>query len=203
MSEYDCLFKLVMVGDSSVGKSSMLGRFVDERFSETYISTIGVDFKTKTIEMDGKMVKIQVWDTAGQERFRTITSTYYRGAHGILLVYSATSKESFTSSIERWLVEVRKYSSPETVIYLVANKIDNIENVVVPYECGKTTAVMEKLHFCECSAKTGAGIENMFTSIVRSIYNVRNPTTTEKDNGLIILNGSLITQSSAKSSSCC
>ena len=95
--DYDHLFKLVIIGDSGVGKSSLLVRFADDTFSENCISTIGVDFKIKTIDINGERVKLQLWDTAGQERFRTITATYYRGTHGVIVVYDVTSGESFAN----------------------------------------------------------------------------------------------------------
>eukprot|EP01083_Nonionella_stella_P172877 594594_1 len=108
--EYDYLLKVVMVGDSGVGKSSLLKRFANRDFTGDYISTIGVDFEIKTLEIDGKTVKLQIWDTAGQERFRTITSSYYRGAHGIIIVYDITDKESF-DNVRQWLFEIDRYAS--------------------------------------------------------------------------------------------
>ncbi|CAM0958698.1 unnamed protein product [Alopecurus aequalis] len=104
-AEYDYLFKLLLIGDSSVGKSCLLLRFADDAYVDTYISTIGVDFKIRTVELDGKSVKLQIWDTAGQERFRTITSSYYRGAHGIIIVYDVTDMESF-NNVKQWLSEI-------------------------------------------------------------------------------------------------
>ena len=100
--DYDYLFKLVLIGDSGVGKSCLLLRFADDSFTDSYISTIGVDFRFRTVTIDKKTVKLQIWDTAGQERFRTITSAYYRGAHGIIMVYDVTSEESF-EHVEEWL----------------------------------------------------------------------------------------------------
>uniref|UniRef100_A0A8C6PJH6 RAB35, member RAS onco family n=1 Tax=Nothobranchius furzeri TaxID=105023 RepID=A0A8C6PJH6_NOTFU len=105
--DYDYLFKLLIIGDSGVGKSSLLLRFADNTFSGSYITTIGVDFKIRTVELNGEKVKLQIWDTAGQERFRTITSTYYRGTHGVIVVYDVTSAESFVN-VKRWLHEINQ-----------------------------------------------------------------------------------------------
>ncbi|KAG0454929.1 hypothetical protein HPP92_023851 [Vanilla planifolia] len=108
--EYDYLFKLLLIGDSGVGKSCLLLRFADDSYLESYISTIGVDFKIRTVEQDGKTIKLQIWDTAGQERFRTITSSYYRGAHGIIVVYDVTEQESF-NNVKQWLSEIDRYAT--------------------------------------------------------------------------------------------
>ena len=126
--EYDYLFKLLLIGDSGVGKSCLLLRYVDETYQESYISTIGVDFKIKTIELDGKVIKLQIWDTAGQERFRTITSTYYRGTHGVIVVYDVTSGESF-ANVKRWLHEIDQNCEVVNRI-LVGNKNDDPERKV-------------------------------------------------------------------------
>lgn len=110
IKEYDYLYKLVIVGDTGVGKSSLLMRFADNQFYENYLATIGVDFRFKTMNIDGKMVKFQIWDTAGQERFRTITSAYYKGSHGILLVYDMTDSQSYEDIDKFWLTEVDNYA---------------------------------------------------------------------------------------------
>merc|ERR1712196_737176 len=122
-AEYDYLFKLLLIGDSGVGKSCLLLRFADDTYTETYISTIGVDFKIRSIEIDGKVIKLQIWDTAGQERFRTITSSYYRGAHGIIVVYDITDEDSFTA-VARWITEIERFAGQDVNKMMVGNKAD-------------------------------------------------------------------------------
>ena len=121
--DYDYLFKLVLIGDSCVGKSCLLIRFADDCFTENYITTIGVDFRFKTLSINKKTVKLQIWDTAGQERYLTITNAYYRGADGIVIVFDLTSKESF-KNVEAWMSEVEKYSSDTVKVIVLGNKVD-------------------------------------------------------------------------------
>jgi len=137
--DYDYLFKLVLIGDSGVGKSCLLLRFADDNFTDSYISTIGVDFRFRTITIDRKTVKLQIWDTAGQERFRTITSAYYRGADGIIMVYDVTSQESF-DHVEEWLSEVDRYANDNTSKLLIGNKADLVDEKQVQEEVSQQFA---------------------------------------------------------------
>jgi len=159
--EYDYLFKLLLIGDSGVGKSCLLLRFADDTYTESYISTIGVDFKIRTIDLDGKTVKLQIWDTAGQERFRTITSSYYRGAHGIIIVYDVTDKESF-NNVKHWINEIDKYAADGVNKLLVGNKCDLASKKVVAYDEAKELADSLGVRFMETSAKNAHNVEQAF-----------------------------------------
>uniref|UniRef100_A0A0D9Z214 GTP-binding protein n=1 Tax=Oryza glumipatula TaxID=40148 RepID=A0A0D9Z214_9ORYZ len=125
-SSYDCSFKILLIGDSAVGKSSLLVSFVSASHIDDEIApTIGVDFKIKFLTVNGKKLKLTIWDTAGQERFRGITSSYYRGAHGIILVYDVTKRESFTNLADVWAKEIELHSTnKECIKMLVGNKVD-------------------------------------------------------------------------------
>ena len=166
--EYDYLFKVLLIGDSGVGKSSLLLRFADDTFSDSYISTIGVDFKIKTLTLDNKIVKLQIWDTAGQERFRTITSSYYRGAHGIIVVYDVTDRESF-DNVKHWLLEINKYASNQVQRLLVGNKSDLVNQKVVDYTTSKEYAESLKVAFLETSAKGATNVEQAFVMMASEI----------------------------------
>uniref|UniRef100_A0A0E0KR11 GST N-terminal domain-containing protein n=1 Tax=Oryza punctata TaxID=4537 RepID=A0A0E0KR11_ORYPU len=160
----DYLFKLLLIGDSSVGKSCFLLRFADDSYVDSYISTIGVDFKIRTIEMDGKTIKLQIWDTAGQERFRTITSSYYRGAHGIIIVYDITDMESF-NNVKEWMSEIDKYANDSVCKLLVGNKCDLAESRVVETAVAQAYADEIGIPFLETSAKDSINVEEAFLAI--------------------------------------
>ena len=162
--EYDYLFKLVVIGDSGVGKSCLLLRFADDTFTESYISTIGVDFKIRTIELDGKIIKLQIWDTAGQERFRTILPGYFRRAHGIIVVYDVTDQESF-NNVKQWLQEIDRYACENVSQLLVGNKCDLTDKRVVDYTSAKEYADQLGIPFLETSAKNATNVEQAFMTM--------------------------------------
>ncbi|KAI4874636.1 hypothetical protein NFI96_031134 [Prochilodus magdalenae] len=168
MIQNDYLFKLLLIGDSGVGKSCLLLRFADDTYTESYISTIGVDFKIRTIELDGKTIKLQIWDTAGQERFRTITSSYYRGAHGIIVVYDVTDQESF-NNVKQWLQEIDRYASENVNKLLVGNKCDLTTKKVVDYTTAKEFADSLGIPFLETSAKNATNVEQAFMTMAAEI----------------------------------
>ena len=159
--EYDYLFKLLLIGDSGVGKSCLLLRFADDTYTESYISTIGVDFKIRTIDLEGKTIKLQIWDTAGQERFRTITSSYYRGAHGIIIVYDITDKDSFTN-VKQWLTEIDRYACENVNKLLVGNKSDLADKRRVSTDEAKAFADELGMKCLETSAKESTNVEQSF-----------------------------------------
>ncbi|CAH1382378.1 hypothetical protein MTP99_006352 [Tenebrio molitor] len=165
--DYDHLFKLLIIGDSGVGKSSLLLRFADNTFSGSYITTIGVDFKIKTVSLDGQKVKLQIWDTAGQERFRTITSTYYRGTHGVIVVYDVTNGESF-ANVKRWLHEIEQNCDVVNRV-LVGNKNDTPDRKVVLTEDAQRFADTMNIQLFETSAKDNINVEEMFMAITRLV----------------------------------
>jgi Ras-related protein Rab-1A len=146
----------------------LLLRFADDTYTESYISTIGVDFKIRTIELDGKTIKLQIWDTAGQERFRTITSSYYRGAHGIIIVYDITDNESF-NNVRNWLQEIDRYATDQVNKLLVGNKSDLQSKRAVTAETAKEFADSQNITFLETSAKDATNVENAFLKMAGEI----------------------------------
>ncbi|OIW06061.1 hypothetical protein TanjilG_29817 [Lupinus angustifolius] len=170
--DYDYLFKLVLIGDSGVGKSNLLSRFTKNEFNLESKSTIGVEFATRTVNVhDNKVVKAQIWDTAGQERYRAITSAYYRGAVGALLVYDVTRHATF-ENVDRWLKELRNHTDANIVVMLVGNKSDLRHLLAVSTEDGKSYAEKESLYFIETSALEATNVENAFAEVLTQIYQI-------------------------------
>eukprot|EP00199_Chlamydomonas_sp_CCMP681_P006848 CAMPEP_0119104626 /NCGR_PEP_ID=MMETSP1180-20130426/2794_1 /TAXON_ID=3052 ORGANISM="Chlamydomonas cf sp, Strain CCMP681" /NCGR_SAMPLE_ID=MMETSP1180 /ASSEMBLY_ACC=CAM_ASM_000741 /LENGTH=287 /DNA_ID=CAMNT_0007089445 /DNA_START=216 /DNA_END=1083 /DNA_ORIENTATION=- len=168
-NEHDATVKLLLIGDSGVGKSCLLLRFADDSFTSSFITTIGIDFKTRKVPIKDKVIKLQIWDTAGQERFRTITSAYYRGAMGILLVYDVTDEGSF-NNIRNWMRNIEQHASDTVNKILVGNKCDMAdEKRAVQYSKGKALADEYGIRFFETSAKTKLNVEEVFTAIARDV----------------------------------
>ncbi|KAL7414301.1 rab-type small GTP-binding protein [Mrakia frigida] len=165
---YDFLIKLLLIGDSGVGKSCLLLRFCDDAWTPSFITTIGIDFKIRTIELDGKRIKLQIWDTAGQERFRTITTAYYRGAMGILLVYDVTDEKSF-NNIRTWHSNIEQHASEGVNKILIGNKCDWDDKRAVSIQQGRELADEFGLRFLETSAKANEGVEEAFFTLARDI----------------------------------
>ena len=161
---YDFIFKVLLLGNSDVGKSSLLLRYVDSVWSDTFVPTIGVDFKVKTIDIGGKKVKLQIWDTAGQERFRTVVSTYFRGAHGIFLIYDITNRDSF-KNLENWLIEIEKNASENVLKILIGNKNDLEDERDISPDEGKAFANRNGMQFIETSAKMNTNVNEAFETL--------------------------------------
>uniref|UniRef100_A0A7S0VY16 Uncharacterized protein n=1 Tax=Hemiselmis tepida TaxID=464990 RepID=A0A7S0VY16_9CRYP len=168
MGAYDYLIKLMLIGDSGVGKSSLLLRFSDDSFDMNCTPTIGIDFKLRTIELDGKKIKLQLLDTAGQERFKTITTAHYRNAMGILLVYDVTNEQSF-KNIEDWLKNIDKHTSQPVNKILIGNKMDLASQRKVSTEEGKKLAERLNMAFFETSAKEKSCVDEAFFALTRDI----------------------------------
>ena len=160
--------KIVAIGGSGVGKSSMLRRYTDGDFLSNYISTIGVDFKVKCLRIKDKTVRMHLWDSGGQERFRAIVASYYRGAHAILLIYDITNHKSFLE-LENWLEEIKKYSNNKPLIYIIGNKCDLERNRVVSKQIAEDFATRHNFSFIETSAKSGQNIDYIFTQVANDV----------------------------------
>lgn len=167
----DYMFKVVVIGDSAVGKSQILSRFAKNEFSLDSKSTIGVEFQTRTLVIDNKTIKTQIWDTAGQERYRAVTSAYYRGALGAMLVYDITKRQSF-DHVARWLEELRGHADNNIVIMLIGNKCDLRDMRAVPEEDAKEFAQREGLFFFETSALEAINVETAFITALTEIYRI-------------------------------
>mmetsp|Transcript_26681 Transcript_26681/g.48061 ORF Transcript_26681/g.48061 Transcript_26681/m.48061 type:complete len:199 (-) Transcript_26681:1100-1696(-) len=176
---YDKLVKLLIIGDSCVGKTSILLRFADDNFSTSHLATVGIDIKNKTFELDGENIRLQVWDSAGQERFHSIAASFYKGAMGILLVYDCTNEESFRN-IGKWLHSIQTHGQDGVQKVLLGNKCD-LPNKVIPTHAGEQVAKEHGLKLFETSAKTNINVHEAFYYISRLVlrnytsYNVPPP----------------------------
>ena len=163
------IYKVLLLGDTTVGKTCFLLKYTDKTFIEEHMTTIGLDYRLKSLKLkNGKELKLQIWDTAGQERFRTITKSYYKGSEGILLIYDVTKRESF-ENVKTWVSQIREEVSKSSVIYVVGNKIDLEDNRKVTTEEGVNLAKELELPFKEASAKNGINIDETFYDLAEMI----------------------------------
>uniref|UniRef100_A0A8C4LBH7 Ras-related protein Rab-3 n=1 Tax=Equus asinus TaxID=9793 RepID=A0A8C4LBH7_EQUAS len=162
---FDYMFKILIIGNSSVGKTSFLFRYADDSFTPAFVSTVGIDFKVKTIYRNDKRIKLQIWDTAGQERYRTITTAYYRGAMGFILMYDITNEESF-NAVQDWSTQIKTYSWDNAQVLLVGNKCDMEDERVVSSERGRQLADHLGFEFFEASAKDNINVKQTFERLV-------------------------------------
>jgi len=178
--EADFLVKTIVIGDSGVGKSALLRRFTNDEFVASHITTIGVDFEIRTLDVEGKLVKLQIWDTAGQDRFRNIVSSYYRGAHAILVVFDVTDPVSF-EHISFWLGEVKKYANEQAQILLVANKTDLVRQRVISGQKIQELASALGVSFIETSAKSSSNVGTCFLTIANQFITSRSLSVAHED----------------------
>lgn len=168
-TDVDLVYKILLLGDSTVGKSCFLMRYSENIFMENYVTTIGLDYKLKYIDLEsGKRIKVQLWDTAGEERFRTIAKNYFKGSHGILLLYDVTNLKTF-QGVKEWINQIRQEVSNKTIIFLIGNKIDLNDQITVSTDEGRKVAEENCLPFYEASAKTGENIDNIFNDLYKKI----------------------------------
>ena len=172
MSKKEAKYKILILGDSKVGKSCFLTRYADKTYQEDYLSTIGMDYKIKNYELEnGDIIKLYIWDTAGQDRFRSITSNYYKGADGIILIYDITKQETF-NNVRNWITSIKEEAPAKVVLILVGNKVDDEKNRAVPKSEGEKIADEYNLPFLECSAKSDINVTETFDVLVKKIVEI-------------------------------
>ena len=199
---YDFIFKVLLLGNSDVGKSSIILRYVDQTWSDTFVPTIGVDFKVKTLEVDNKKIKMQIWDTAGQERFRTVISSYFRGSHGLFLIYDITNRDSF-KNLENWLSEIEENANKNVLKFLIGNKCDLENDREIQTKEGQDFANRNGMQFMETSAKEDKNINEAFEALAKLMMEFSN----EKNSSLNKADTKVLKKSSGKDlktkSGCC
>lgn len=193
--QYDLLFKLIVVGESGVGKSSLILRYAENVFNPSFIPTIGVDFKFKDATRDGKHIKMQIWDTAGQQRFREITTSFFRGSHGAMVVYDCTDSHSFRS-VPQWVAQVRQIAG-EVPVLIVASKLD-ADKVAVPRSQGQEMAQELGCQFIECSSAQGVNITEAFETLISACY-----VSTSRRQQNLQQEAKIVLKNRSKKNSCC
>uniref|UniRef100_A0A1L8DV38 Ras-related protein Rab-43 n=1 Tax=Nyssomyia neivai TaxID=330878 RepID=A0A1L8DV38_9DIPT len=185
---FDFLFKIVLIGDCGVGKSCVVERFKSGNFVERHGNTIGVDFSMKTVNIEGKKIKLQIWDTAGQERFRTITQSYYRSANGVIIVYDITKRSSFLN-LQRWIEEVRRYTASSVILILIGNKCDmeSLREVEFSEAEAMCEFVPEILFVMETSAKENTNVEEAFLCLAKELKRRHDTLNADTDEAGIVL----------------
>ena len=184
-NDSDLVFKILLLGDSEVGKSCFLMRYSENVFIENYITTIGLDYKLKTVKLDtGKTIKVQLWDTAGQDKYRTIAKNYYKGSHGILLLYDITKQSSF-DNIREWVRDIKEEVNEKAILFLIGNKIDMEDQRKIPKEKGVELAEEFKIPFFEASAKSGENVDEAFKALYNKICEIYGDLERERGTKLI------------------
>ena len=184
-NDSDLVIKILLLGDSEVGKSCFLMRYSDNVFIDNYITTIGLDYKLKTVKLDtGKTIKVQLWDTAGQDKYRTIAKNYYKGSHGILLLYDITKQSSF-DNIREWVRDIKEEVSEKAIIFLIGNKIDIEDQRKISKEKGEELAEEFKIPFFEASAKSGKNVDEVFKALYNKICEIYGDLEKERGSKLI------------------
>ena len=166
---YDMIFKIVLIGDTSVGKTNILSKYLSNEFDPDSKATVGVEFGTRDFQIENNKVKVQIWDTAGQERYRSITNAYYKGAKGSLLVYDITNPKTF-ENLDKWLSDLKANAEEKISVVLIGNKSDLEEERQISIEQGKEKAAFFKLAFMETSALNGNNIEKAFNELITDVY---------------------------------
>ena len=203
--EYDYLFKLIIVGDTNVGKTNIMSKYIKDQFNITSKSTIGVEFGTKILEIDNKKVKAQIWDTAGQERYKSITSAYYKGAKGAFIVYDITNKSTF-ESVDKWIKDLNSYGDKNLTMLLIGNKSDLEDKRIINKEEGEEKAKSFELGFIETSAYNGDNIDQAFDIMLKEVlkrYIVDNDINNEELEAGNGNNIELIKKNENKKKKCC
>ena len=203
--EYDYLFKLIIVGDTNVGKTNIMSKYIKDQFNITSKSTIGVEFGTKILEIDNKKVKAQIWDTAGQERYKSITSAYYKGAKGAFIVYDITNKSTF-ESVDKWIKDLNSYGDKNLTMLLIGNKSDLEDKRIINKEEGEEKAKSFELGFIETSAYNGDNIDQAFDIMLKEVlkrYKVDNDINNEELEAGNGNNIELVKKNETKKKKCC